>query len=235
MAAIDVIDATFETEVIERSRQVAVVVDLWADWCGPCKTLGPIIEKVVDATDGKVVLVKIDVEANPAISQAFQVQSIPAVYAFKDGAVVNGFNGSLPEHEVQAFVDSLLPTEAETTVADLIAAGDEASLMMALTMEPSNEDAIVALGEMLVARGDVEQALGLLARVPETERTRKIAAAARVGEAPTDDYDAQLTELLDQVKGDDDARQKFVDILELMGNDDPRTSQYRRQLTARLY
>ena len=235
MAAIDVTDATFETEVIAKSNEVAVVVDLWADWCGPCKTLGPIIEKVVDATNGKVVLVKIDVEANPAISQAFQVQSIPAVYAFKDGAVVNGFTGAVPEHEVQEFVDSLLPSEAENVVADLIAAGDDASLRMALSMEPANEDAIVALGELLVAAGEVDEALALLARIPESDRTRKVAASARVGTAPTDDYDAQLTALLDRVKGDDEARQQFVDILELMGADDPRTSQYRRQLTARLY
>lgn len=235
MTAIDVTDATFDTEVIAKSKEVAVVVDLWADWCGPCKTLGPIIERVVDATNGKVVLAKVDVEANPAISQAFQVQSIPAVYAFKDGAVVNGFTGALPEHQVQEFVDSLLPTEAENAVAQLIAAGDEASLRMALSMEPANEDAIVELSELLVAAGEVDEALGLLARIPESDRTRKIAAAARVSEAPVDDYDTRLEALLDRVKGDDDARQEFVDILELMGNDDPRTAQYRRQLTARLY
>ena len=102
-------------------------------------------------------------------------------------------------------------------------------------MEPANEDAIVALGELLVASGDVDEALALLARIPESDRTRKVAAAARVGDAPTDDYDKQLAALLDRVKDDDEARQQFVDILELMGTDDPRTSQYRRQLTARLY
>ena len=99
--AVDVTDATFQTEVVERSMQSVVIVDLWAPWCGPCRTLSPIIEKVVDETNGKAVLVKVDVDENPAISQAFRVQSIPAVYALKDGQVVDGFMGALPEHEVR--------------------------------------------------------------------------------------------------------------------------------------
>jgi len=235
MAAIDVTDATFQTEVIEKSQGVAVVVDLWAPWCGPCKTLGPIIEKVVDGTDGKVVLVKVNVDDNPGIAQAFQAQSIPAVYALKDGAVVDGFVGAYPEHEVQRFVDSLQPSEEQVAIAELITAGDEASLRLALSMEPANEDAIVALAELLIHGGNADEALALLGRIPESERTRRVAALARVGEAPQDDYDVQLSALLDQVKDDDDARQKYVDLLELMGPDDPRTADYRRQLTARLY
>src|SRR5215204_6485878 len=126
--AVDVTDATFQTEVVERSMQSVVVVDLWAPWCGPCRTLSPIIEKVVDETNGKAVLVKINVDENPAISQAFRVQSIPAVYALEDGQVVDGFVGAYPEHEVQRFVDGLQPTEEETELSALIAAGDEASL-----------------------------------------------------------------------------------------------------------
>ena len=102
MAAVDVSDATFESDVIEKSNEVPVVVDLWAPWCGPCKTLGPIIEKVIDATDGKVVLAKVNVDENPAIGQAFKVQSIPAVYALKDGAVVDGFMGAYPEAAVRS-------------------------------------------------------------------------------------------------------------------------------------
>lgn len=233
--AIDVTDATFQTEVIDKSAQVPVVVDLWAPWCGPCRTLGPIIEKVIDETDGQVVLVKVNVDENPGISQAFQVQSIPAVYALKDGQPVDGFLGAYPEHEVRRFVEGLLPTEEETQVSKLLAAGDETSLRQALELEPGNEDVIVALGELLVEQGESEEALALLERIPETERTRKVAAAARVGTTPDDDYDRQLTELLDAVKTDDEARQKFVDLLELMGPDDPRTAGYRRQLTARLY
>ena len=94
--SIDVTDATFPAEVVERSKQVPVVVDLWAEWCGPCKTLGPILEKVIDETDGKVVLAKVDVDANRQTADAFQVQGIPAVYALKDGKVVDGFVGAQP-------------------------------------------------------------------------------------------------------------------------------------------
>ena len=235
MAYTDVTDATFETEVLEKSKSVPVVVDLWAEWCGPCRTLGPILEKVIDETGGDVVLAKVDVDANPALNQAFQVQSIPAVYAMKDGAVVDGFMGSYPEGAVREFVQKLLPSDGELAVADLIEKGDEASLRQALETEPANEDAIVALGELLVADGRGDEALALLERIPESDRTRKVAATARVGEAPTDDHDATLTALLDRVKDDDDARQQFVDILELMGPDDPRTADYRRQLTLRLF
>ena len=137
---------------------------------------------------------------------------------------------------VAQFVDRLLPTESESMVAaTLLAAGDEASLRAALEIDPGNEDAIVALAELLVARGDTDEALALLDADPRDrahpEGGRRGAAGRR---RPTDDHDATLTALLDQVKDDDEARQQFVDILELMGPDDPRTAGYRRQLTARL-
>ena len=233
--AIDVTDETFQTDVIDRSSTTPVVVDLWAPWCGPCQTLGPMIEKVIDETDGAVELVKVNVDENPGVSQAFRVQSIPAVYALKDGQVVDGFMGAIGEHEIREFVSRLLPTEEETALHDLIAAGDETSLRLALEESPANEDAIVALAELLVQRGDTDEALTLLGRIPETERTRHVAALARVGVEPDDDHDATLAGLLDSVKTDDDARQQFVDILELMGPNDPRTAEYRKQLTARLF
>ena len=233
--AIDVTDATFETEVVERSKTTPVVVDLWATWCGPCTTLGPILEKVVDATGGQVVLAKVDVDANPAISQAFQVQSIPAVYAMKDGQPVDGFMGSYPENFVQEFVDKLLPSATDVLQSELLAAGDEASLRKVLDDEPGNEEAVIALAELLVARGDTEEALTLLERIPESDRTRKVAATARLGDEPADDYDNELVGLLDRVREDDEARQRFVDLLEVMGPDDPRTASYRKQLTARLF
>ena len=242
MAYTDVTDETFETEVVERSKSVPVVVDLWAPWCGPCRTLGPTIEKVVDATDGKVALVKVNVDENPAISQAFRVQSIPAVYALRDGQVVDGFIGAYPEPEVERFVTGLLPSDEETEVSQLVAAGDEESLRRALDLDPDNEDAIVALAELLIAGdegaadGDgATRALELLERIPENERTRKVAATARLGNTEVDDYDATLNALLERVKDDDEARQEFVDILEVMGPDDPRTAEYRRRLTAQLF
>lgn len=233
--AIDVTDATFQTEVIDRSATTAVVLDLWAPWCGPCKTLGPILEKVVDETGGKAVLVKVDIDQNPGIAQAFRVQSIPMVVGFKDGQPVDAFMGAQGEQEVRDFVQRLLPTQEENALHRLIEAGDEASLRQALELDPANEDAIVALADLLVEAGQAEEALALLARIPETDRTRVVAAKARVGTAPDDDHDATLTALLDRVKTDDEARQQFVDILELMGPHDPRTASYRKQLTARLF
>lgn len=233
--SLDVTDSSFENDVLRRSEQVPVVVDLWAPWCGPCRTLGPILERVIDETNGAVVLAKVNVDENPAISQAFQVQSIPAVFALKGGQVVDGFVGAYPEHVVQQFVDGLLPTDEENTVAALLAEGTEGAYRAVLELEPANEDAIVGLAELLVARGETEQALQFLARIPETDRTRRVAAMARVQLPPDDDHDATLTALLDRVKTDEEARQQFLDILELMGPHDPRTASYRKQLTARLF
>lgn len=232
--ALDVTDATFEVDVIGRSANTPVVVDLWAPWCGPCQTLGPLIERVIDETNGQVVLAKVNVDENPGISQAFQAQSIPAVYAMVNGQVVDAFTGAQGEQAVREFVARLLPSDAAAAVNALVAAGDEDSLRDALQIEPGNEHAIVALAQLLVDRGDYDEALALLERIPESERTRPIAAQARLAGVP-DDHDATLTGLLERVKDDDDARQQFVDILELMGAHDPRTAAYRKQLTARLF
>ncbi|HSP04257.1 MAG TPA: thioredoxin [Acidimicrobiales bacterium] len=239
MAYVDVTDQTVQTEVIDRSTQVPVVVDLWAEWCGPCKTLGPIIEKVVDGTGGKVVLAKVDVDANRAIAQAFQVQSIPAVYAMRDGKVVDGFVGALPEHQVQAWVDQLIPSAEESEVSQLIAAGDEASLRQALELEPGNEQAITGLAALLIDGGTNEgkaEALELLARIPETEATRHLAAQARMAnpDVPAD-VESVLDGLLPKVKSDEDAKQEYLDMLELMGPTDPRTADYRKKLGAALF
>ena len=232
--SIDVTDATFERDVLQRSAQVPVVVDLWAAWCGPCRTLGPILEKVVAETDGQVVLAKVDVDANPRIGATFQVQSIPAVYALRNSQIVDSFIGALPEPRVREFVARLAPAETE---ADRLAArGDETSLRKALELDPSHEKAVVALAELLVDRGETDEALTLLSRVPETTEVRRVAARARVGtEAQENDVEGRLDDLLERVKDDDTARQEFVDLLEVLGPDDPRTPRYRRALAARLY
>lgn len=232
---VDVTDASFQTEVIDRSHSTPVVVDLWAEWCGPCRTLGPILEKVIDATNGSVVLAKVDVDKNPAIAQAFQAQSIPMVVAIKDGRPVNGFVGAQPEHVVAEFVNQLGPSPAEQMIASLIAKGDEESLKSALDIMPGHEGATVALAELLVRSGRGAEALDWLAKVPETDAVRHIAATARLSLNPVDNYDAELESLLVRVKTDESARQEFVDILEAMGPADPRVAQWRKKLTSALY
>jgi putative thioredoxin len=234
---IDVTDATFETEVIERSKEAPVIVDLWAPWCGPCRILGPVLEKAVADTGGAVDLVKVNVDENPRVSATFAVQSIPAVYALRNGRVVDGFVGAISEQQVIEFVTrvSAAPSETET----LVAAGDEASLRRALELEPDHAGAIVALGRLLVERGEPQEALLLLARIPETPESRQLAAEARLAasevEVSADGMDALLEELLGSVKTDEAARQEFLDILETLGPDDPRTTHYRRELAARLF
>src|SRR3974390_580480 len=140
---VDVTDATFEEEVLRRSSEVPVVVDLWAPWCGPCKTLGPILQRVVDATGGAVELVKVNVDENPRVSATFAVQSIPAVFALRDGKVVDQFIGAVPEAQVAAFVNRLVPIASEADL--LVAQGDEASLRKALEIEPGHVGAGAAL------------------------------------------------------------------------------------------
>jgi putative thioredoxin len=244
-AAIEVTDADFETAVLNRSTDVTVVVDLWADWCGPCRTLGPILEKVVGETPG-VELVKIDVDTNQRSAATFQVQSIPAVYAIRDRKVVDSFIGALPEPAVREWVARLNPPPTE--VDRLIVAGDEGSLRKALELEPANDAAVLALASYLVSGrgaspGDDEaareEALSLLARIPESAETRHLAAQARLGGDSPDtsagDVEAKLDELLERVRDDDTARQEFIDLLEVLGPDDPRTPAYRKALTARLF
>lgn len=233
---VDVTDATFEQAVIVRSATVPVVVDLWAPWCGPCQTLGPILERVVEATGGAVELVKVNVDENPQVAATFQVQSIPAVFALRDGKVVDGFIGAVPESQVAEFVGRLSPQPSEAD--DLAAAGDEASLRRALELEPDHPVALAGLARILIDTGRPEEALAVLARVPETAELRALAAAARLAAqdvAVGDDVTALLDGLLDRVRDDEAARQEYVDLLETLGPEDPRTASYRKALASRLF
>ncbi|HET8931561.1 MAG TPA: tetratricopeptide repeat protein [Acidimicrobiales bacterium] len=234
---IDVTDATFEAEVLERSRTTPVVIDLWAPWCGPCQQLGPILTDAVDATDGDVVLVKVNIDDNPAVANAFKVQSIPAVFAMKDAKVVDAFLGARPAGEVTAFVQKLRPTSSDRELAELLARGDESSLRRVLEITPDHVDATMALAELLIAAARREEALEMLGRIPETAEAKRIAALARVGpdEATGDDVSERLTGLLARVAEDDAARQEYLDVLELLGPDDPRTKRFRKELSAALF
>ena len=234
---IDVTDETLEAEVLTRSLTTPVVVDLWAPWCGPCKTLGPMIEAAVDATGGRVVLAKINVDENPAASQAFKVQSIPAVFAISEGRIVNSFIGALPEEKIIEFVNALVSAPEPSEIDLLREIGDEAALRRALELEPDNADVIIDLAELLAGEDRGVDALELLERIPETAETRRIAAYVRSGAGISSDVEIEqrLDALLALVKGDDDARQEFVDLLELLGPEDPRTLQWRKRLTATLF
>lgn len=238
---IDVTDATFEAEVLQRSMTTPVVVDLWAPWCGPCKTLGPILEKVIGETGGKVALAKINVDENPQASQAFQVQSIPAVYALDKGQVVSNFMGAQPEAQIREFVGQLTGgAVGSDEVAALLAAGDEASLRKVLEIDAQNKPALMMLAQMLLASERGDEAVALLSEAPEDdEDIAALLAMARSAALPPDaqnEIDGKLAALLPTVKADDDARVEFVALLEELATGDPAAAaSWRRKLSTQLY
>lgn len=245
---IDVTEQTFQAEVLDRSRKVPVVVDFWAEWCAPCRQLGPVLEKEANAREGEVVLAKLDTDANPGLSQAFGIQGIPAVKAFAGGRLVSEFTGALPEQQVQAFVDALAPTAADRLAAE----GTEAGFRAALEEQPDHPVAVAGLAHILVERGEHDEARALLGRVPETAETARLLAEIEltaVGEAAGDgsdpaaaalargDYDDALAQYLARVRSsrDDDAREAMVRIFTLLGDDDDLTRSYRPQLAKALF
>ncbi|HTU31015.1 MAG TPA: thioredoxin [Solirubrobacteraceae bacterium] len=243
----EVSEATFQTAVVERSHTVPVVVDFWAEWCGPCRQLGPVIEKAVAARGGKIELAKLDVDANPNLSRTYGIQSIPAVKAFRGGQVTAEFIGAQPPAAVEKFLDSLLPSRAD----ELIALGDETSLREAVALEPSRADAVVPLAKLLLARGDQDGALVLLREVPGSFTADGLTARIRLVSLSEPDLSDAFTALdsgqteraldlllaaLPAANGaKDDVRRVVVGILDELGADSELARESRRRLAAALY
>jgi len=232
----DVTDATFATAVIERSKTVPVVVDLWAEWCGPCKTLGPTLEKVIGETSGAVELAKVDVDTNPEIAQAFQVQSIPAVFAIKDGQIVDTFVGALPEAGIREFIERLAP--GASIVDQLVEAGDEVSLREALQRDTTNVEAAVALGDFLRQADQLDEAEALLTPFAHVLGAKTVLARIRLQRSGVNlegDLDLTLEHLLEQTSVSDESKVQLLEILDALGPEDVRYVSYRRRLASRLY
>jgi putative thioredoxin len=242
----------FEARVLERSKQVPVVVDFWAEWCGPCRTLGPALEKAVQARGGEIELAKVDTDANQRLAQTFGIQSIPAVKAFRDGEVVAEFIGAQPPPAIESFLNELVPSKAER----LAESGDEDSLRQALEADPNYAPAAIGLGRALLGRGEVDEALELLRRFPNDFIADGLAARAELSVAENGAGEDQLQaafaswdkgdpeEALESLQGvladesdperRDLLRRVMVAIFTELGADHPVAREHRRRLAAAL-
>jgi len=247
-AVFDVDEAQFEERVVERSRELPVVVDFWADWCGPCKALSPALERAATARAGKVELAKVDVDRNQLLAARFGIRGIPAVKAFRDGRVSSEFTGALPPPQVEQFFDSLVPSEADELASRT---DDEAALRRALELDPRHPTARRELGRLLVRRGELDEALELLGPAGGDFVADGLAARARLErdgeEAPRPafeawdegDYRTALELLQDALTGADDDRRDLirrvmVGIFTELGADHPLAREHRRRLSAAL-
>ena len=243
----DVSEATFERDVVQRSHEVPVVVDFWAAWCGPCRQLTPVLEREVREREPHIDLAKVDTDANQQISNAFRIQGIPAVKAFRDGKVVDEFTGALPPAQVAKFLDGLVPSEAD----GLVAAGGEDDLRRALELEPNRTDAALALARLLHQRGESDAALALLGNTTGSYAAEGLAARIRLESDPelADAFaaldageqqrglDALIAAIAatDDQDRKDDLRRAVVGVLDELGAEHPLARESRRKLANALY
>ncbi|MGH2952631.1 MAG: tetratricopeptide repeat protein [Solirubrobacterales bacterium] len=241
----DVSEAQFEAEVLERSRELPVVVDFWAEWCAPCRQLGPALEDAVSRRGGEVELVKVDTDSNQTLAAGFGIRGIPAVKAFKDAKVVDEFVGAIPPAQIEAWLDRIVPSPADRLAED----EDEASLRQALELDPRHAPAATKLGRILVARGDSDEAIELLDRFRGDFLAEGLVARARLGDLDGNaafaawdegDHAAALEHLQEAVAAETDSgrrdliRQAMVAIFTELGADDPLAREHRRRLAATL-
>jgi putative thioredoxin len=243
----DVTESNFATAVLERSHSLPVVVDFWADWCAPCRQLGPVLEREASKRAGRLELVKLDVDANPTVSRSYSIQGIPAVKAFHKGRVVAEFVGAQPAAAVERFLDSLLPSEAEL----LAQKGDEASLRAALVLESGHPGAGIQLARILHSRGQDQEALEILGNVHGSFAADGLSARIRLEESGVPDLsqafealdagdNAQALDLLIEAiafarSSRNQIRQVVVGILDELGLDHPLASSSRARLASALY
>ena len=190
----DITAEDFGVAVLQRSQEVPVVVDFWATWCGPCKTLGPLLERVTEQHNGAFELVKIDVDQNQQLAAEFGIQSIPTVVAFRHGVPVSRFSGAIPEHTLQAWLNEIMPSDLELRVEearDLALEGNheaaEAIFREVLETQPDQPEAGIGLASLRLAAGDAEEALIILGRLTPTAEVERLQGAARMATSRGDD------------------------------------------------
>lgn len=245
----DTTDATFEHDVIERSREVAVVVDFWAPWCAPCRQLAPLLESAVGRHDDEIVLAKVNIDENPMLAQRYRVMSIPLVNVFRGGDVVDEFAGLQSAHTVEAFINRQVPSKADR----LVERGDEASLREALELDPANTPARLALSRLLLADGAPAEVPDLLSPVTYDPQAAGILARLALEGSGHPDIEAglaawdaglveqALTHLLDAVRGTSDPERRdtlraaIVGMFAELGEHHPLTMRFRKRLAQALY
>jgi len=247
--ATDVTTKTFEQEVLDASKTVPVIVDFWAPWCGPCRSLTPIIEKVVGEFKGRVKLVKVNSDDNPELSQAFRVQSIPNVIAFKDGRAVSQFVGAQPESQIRAFIEKLLPSQMEAALKnaeDLLAAGnlDDAERQLAvIKSDPSIAARIEAVRQGIAYaragdQGPAEAELrAKLEANPADHESRLALAGVYAGQRRYQEAMDELLEILKRAKNwrEGEARKQLLSLFTLASSQPALVAEYRRKLASAMF